>query len=182
MTMDAIGIKKHQTYIKYFEDLCEWGFFKLVQKSSNQYSANIISLMCALPKNGKALDKANIKHGAKQTQSSGQSNSPIDKQLTIEQVNNKNNQDDFNFGFIKTPFFPAMMRLMDYRKSIEKEFKTQMSLEAGYRELLELSSNDPAVAELIVDQSISNQWQGVFELKAKKEFKPQSNSAYDGLL
>jgi len=80
MTMDAIGIKKHQTYIKYFNELCEWGFFVLVQKSVNQYSANIISLGIALPKNGKALDKAIITHTAKQTQSNGQSNSSIDKQ------------------------------------------------------------------------------------------------------
>ena len=85
MAMDAIGIKKHGTYIKYFEDLCEWGFFKLVQKSKNQYSSNIISLVSALPKNGKALDKAIIKHAAKQTESNGQSNSSILKQETNKQ-------------------------------------------------------------------------------------------------
>jgi len=33
MTMDAIGIKKHQTYIRYFEDLCEWGFFNWLKLS-----------------------------------------------------------------------------------------------------------------------------------------------------
>ena len=58
MTMDAIGIKKHQTYIRYFTDLIEWGFIKLIQKSTNQYSSNIISLLSAIPKNGKALGKA----------------------------------------------------------------------------------------------------------------------------
>jgi hypothetical protein len=78
MTMDAIGIKKHQTYIKYFEDLCEWGFFKLIQKSKNQYSANIISLVNAIPKKGKALDKAIIKHTSKQIESNGQSKDSID--------------------------------------------------------------------------------------------------------
>jgi len=67
MTMDALGIKKHQTYIKYFRDLCEWGFFILIQESKNQYSSNIISINSALPKNGKALDKAIIKHAAKQS-------------------------------------------------------------------------------------------------------------------
>lgn len=93
MAMEAIGIKKHQTYIKYFTDLVEWGFIKLVEKSKNQYSANVISLKSAIPKNGKALDNALIKHGAKQTESMGQSNSSIDKQynneqITIEQYNN----------------------------------------------------------------------------------------------
>jgi hypothetical protein len=86
MAMDALGIKKHQTYIKYFNDLVEFGFFKLIQKSTNQYSANIISISFAMPKNGKALDKAFIKHRAKQTESNGQSISSIDKQLNKEQL------------------------------------------------------------------------------------------------
>ncbi len=93
MSMEALGIKKHGTYIKYFLDLVEWGFIGLVQKSQNQYSANIITLETALPKNGKAMDKAIIKHGVKHTakqtktigQSTGQSNSTIDKPLTINQ-------------------------------------------------------------------------------------------------
>jgi hypothetical protein len=89
MVMDAIGIKKHQTYIKYFNDLVEWGFFELVQKSLNQYSANIISLKSAKPKSGKALDKAIITHKAKQIASIGQSNSSIDK--PINQLTNKPN-------------------------------------------------------------------------------------------
>lgn len=67
MTMDAIGIKKHSTYIRYFNDLVEWKFFDLIQKSANQYSSNIICLVSALPKNGEALDKAIVKHGAKHT-------------------------------------------------------------------------------------------------------------------
>ena len=86
MAMDALGIKKHQTYIKYFNELVEFGFFKLIQKSTNQYSANIISISFAMPKKGKALDKAFIKHRAKQTQSNGQSNSSIDKQYNKEQI------------------------------------------------------------------------------------------------
>ena len=58
MAMDAIGIKKHQTYTRYLNDLVDWGFIIMVQRSSNQYSANIISLINAMPKNGKALGKA----------------------------------------------------------------------------------------------------------------------------
>jgi hypothetical protein len=88
MAMEAIGIKKHHTYIKYFNDLCEWGFFILVEKSRNQYSANIISLNIAMPKNGEALGKARTKHAAKQTQSNGQSTGCIDKHITLEQKNN----------------------------------------------------------------------------------------------
>lgn len=95
MTMDALGIKNHHTFIKYFNDLVEWGFFKLVQKSTNQYSANIISLQCGKSKNNKALDKAFITHASKQPQgqqhsnpqSTQQSNDSIDK--PINQLTNK---------------------------------------------------------------------------------------------
>lgn len=99
MTMDALGIKKHQTYIKYFNDLVDWKFFNLIQKSKNQYSANIISLISAMPKSGEALDKAIIKHAAKQTESNGQSNSSINKQInkeTKKQENNKEHLDIFD--------------------------------------------------------------------------------------
>ena len=84
MACDAVGIKKPQTFIKYFNDLEDWGFIKVVERSKNQYSANIISLISATPKKGEAMDKAMVKHAA----SKGQSNSPINKQvnnITIEQ-------------------------------------------------------------------------------------------------
>lgn len=101
MAMDAIGIKKASTYKKYFDDLVEWGFFVLIQESKNQYSANIISLNApdsAKPKNGKALDKAIVKHAAKQTEGTGlgmgQSKRPIDKPLTIEPINHLTNKQE----------------------------------------------------------------------------------------
>lgn len=93
MACDAIGINKPQTLIKYFNDLVEWGFIKVIERSKNQYSANIISLISAKPKNGKALDKALdkaiVKHAAKQSLSTRQSISPIDKPLTNEPLTNE---------------------------------------------------------------------------------------------
>jgi len=89
MTMEALGIKKHQTYIKYFRELIEYGFIKLIQESKNQYSANIISLQTAMPENGKALDKALIKHGAKQTESTGQSTGQSKVHIDKQETNNK---------------------------------------------------------------------------------------------
>lgn len=80
MTMEAIGVKKYQTYGKALNELSEWGFIQFIEKSKNQYSANIIRIS-ATTKNGKAqgeargkaLDKAIIKHGSKQGKSTGQS-------------------------------------------------------------------------------------------------------------
>ncbi len=90
MTMEAIGIRSYGTYSKTFNDLVDFGFFNLIQKSTNQYSANIIALSNFSKALDKALDKAFIKHGSKQEESTGQSIDSIDKQETKnkEQINN----------------------------------------------------------------------------------------------
>jgi hypothetical protein len=66
MTMDAIGVKKYQTYIKAFRELIDWGFINLIEQSKNQYSSNIISLNYAMPKKSKAQDRALDKAMAKE--------------------------------------------------------------------------------------------------------------------
>lgn len=87
MAMDAIGLKRHQTYMRYFKDLVDWGFFVLVQKSENQYSSNVISLHSGLPKNRKALDKALLKHTA--------NHPPNQKEITVY-INKPINQEPIN--------------------------------------------------------------------------------------
>ena len=62
MAMDAIGVKNWRTYSKAFNDLVEWGFFKLIEKSKNQYSATVIAIVKNTKANTKALTKARQKH------------------------------------------------------------------------------------------------------------------------
>lgn len=69
MTMDAIGIKNWRTYITAFNDLCDWGFFNLIEKSKNQYSANVIAIVKNTKATTKALSKASQKHLQKQVNS-----------------------------------------------------------------------------------------------------------------
>lgn len=127
MAMDAIGIKKHQTYIKYFNDLVDWGFFIMIERSKNQYSSNIISLVNALPKNGEALDKAIIKHGAKQIASIGQSNSSIDKQLTNKPKTTKQPIPEFsdflNYAIEKKPLIDEFSVRAKYDSWVENGWR-----------------------------------------------------------
>lgn len=53
-TMRAVGICNFKTYSKAVQQLIDWGFIKLVHKSTNQYTASKIALV----KNTKALPKA----------------------------------------------------------------------------------------------------------------------------
>lgn len=89
---EAIGIKSYNTYIKTLHDLIEWGFIRLIQKSKNQHTANIIAISNFDKASDKALDKALIKHVIKQDESTSESIDSIiklinNKQVTSKQVN-----------------------------------------------------------------------------------------------
>lgn len=91
IAMEAIGIKSYNTYIKTFNDIIDFGFFILVEKSKNQYTANIIELSNFDKALDKALDEATTKHLLKQLQSTGESNDSINKLLTKETIELINN-------------------------------------------------------------------------------------------
>jgi hypothetical protein len=82
MAKEAIGIRSYNTYINTLNDLVEFGFIKLIEKSKNQYSSNIIALSNFDKAHDKALDKALIKHTTKQRKSIDS----INKQETKEQI------------------------------------------------------------------------------------------------
>jgi len=88
MTMEAIGIRSYNTYSKTFNDLVDFGFFNLIERSTNQYSANIIGLSNFNKALDKALDKAFIKHGTKQSESTEQSIDSINKPINNKQETN----------------------------------------------------------------------------------------------
>ena len=80
MVKDAIGIRNFRTYAKTLNDLVEWGFIIMIEKSKNQYSSNIIAIVADAKAPTKALDKAM----QKQIQKQSNSIVSIDKQETIE--------------------------------------------------------------------------------------------------
>jgi uncharacterized phage protein (TIGR02220 family) len=96
MTMEAIGIKSYNTYINTFNELVEFGFFSLIEKSKNQYSSNIIALSNFNKALDKALDKAFIKHATKQSESTQQSTSEsidsINKPINNKPIKQKTNK------------------------------------------------------------------------------------------
>ena len=86
MAKEAIGIRSYNTYINTLNDLVDFGFINLIEKSKNQYSSNIVALSNFDKAPDKALDKAMIKHGTKQRESNSSINKQeTNKQETIEQ-------------------------------------------------------------------------------------------------
>lgn len=94
MTKDAIGIKNYRTYTNTLNDLIEWGFIKLIQKSKNQHSSNIVAIVKNTKAHTKALDKAMQKQSQKQSESTVSINKPNNIE-TKEHINNVFTFDEF---------------------------------------------------------------------------------------
>lgn len=176
MTMEAIGIKKHQTYMKYFNDLVEWGFIKLIEKSKNQYSSNIISLINAMPKKGKAYSKANINHAAKQVSSIGQSNSSIDKPNNLITIK-PNNKSNFSFR-------ESLLKICNNESLVDgwidvRKKKKASNTEAAFKIFLNQLEKSKMPIEDVLTECINRGWYGFkaewMEIKSFNQPKKEEN-------
>lgn len=127
MAKEAIGIRSYNTYIKTLNDLIDFGFIKMIEKSKNQYSSNIIALSNFNKALDKALDKALIKHTTKQVKSTRQSIDSINKQETInKETINKNIPafNDFkNYVLENEPNIDLKALELKYKSWIENDWK-----------------------------------------------------------
>ena len=120
MAKNAIGIRNYRTYSKTFSDLVEWGFVEVIEKSKNQYTANIIALTNNAITTKRALDNAIVKNAkAKSVAMQKQYNGTvgINKPSTNKQKTKKS-IDDRKAVFKKTlhPF------LAEYGKGFLNDF------------------------------------------------------------
>ena len=128
MTKDAIGIKNYRTYSNTLNDLIEWGFITLVQKSKNQYSSNVIAIVKNTKANTKALDKAMQTHSQKQVHDIVCIDKP-NNNITIEQINNIYSFDEF---------WNLYGKKVDRKKCEEKYYKLSIEQITKIKEVLHL--------------------------------------------
>jgi uncharacterized phage protein (TIGR02220 family) len=123
MVMEAIGVKNWRTYSSGLNELAEFGFIKIIEKSQNQYSSNIIAIVNFTKAHTKPLDKALSNHHTNHSQTTVS----IDKQETIEQINNI----DFNFDLFLDWFNKTTNRnFKSIPEATKKSFKAR--LKEGY--------------------------------------------------
>lgn len=76
----------------------------------------------------------------------------------------KSRKKGLDLSFVPADFLPIVGRWVKYKQE-RKQAYTQSGIEACYHKLLELSNTNPNIAMAVVEQSIANNWAGLFELK-----------------
>lgn len=176
MTMEAVGIKSYNTYINSLKDLVKWGFIKMIEKSKNQYSSNIIALSKNTKALNKALDKAFIKHATKQNESISKSIDSIDKQYNNKQLTNKPiNQEPIVKAFSKKDFRETLIELGADKIHIEDWFKVRVNKKAAFTQTaLKLFINECDKNNFPIHEAVricaENSWKG-FKVEWVKNLK-----------
>ena len=71
-----------------------------------------------------------------------------------------------DFSFVDERFMPAVQKWLDYKKEKRQTYK-QIGFKIFYEKLVRLSSGDPDVAMVIIEQSMANNYAGIFAVGQK---------------
>ena len=78
----------------------------------------------------------------------------------------------YDLSFVASEFVEVFTEWLEYKRGRRETYKTPMGLKKCYSHLINLCGGDVGKARLIVEQSIANNYAGLFELKA--QFAKQS--------
>ena len=96
--------------------------------------------------------------GACQTETKQKPN----KEKVKEKVTKKS---QFDYSFVEPQFRKPFEDWLKYKRTKKQMYKRQCDLELCYKKLKEYSGGNAEKAILIIEQSMTNNWSGLFELK-----------------
>jgi len=86
------------------------------------------------------------------------------KDISIKEKINKKEKAE-KPPFVDPAFEESFSMWLEYKHQRKESYKSDMSLKACYNKLVKLAGGDPSVAMAIVEQSMANNWAGLFALK-----------------
>lgn len=137
------------------------GYFKNPEKPSGLFWDN--------DENPKNLDKDNDKDNDKEK---------ISKTLNSPKKKIKKKKDDFDLSFVDENLKEPFNMWLEYKQSLPQKLRyhTQLGVERAYNSLCEYSGMDKYKAQLIVDQSITANYQGIFPLNQMTKVRDEAPS------
>jgi hypothetical protein len=71
---------------------------------------------------------------------------------------------EWDFSFLEDDF-KIFLDWLEYKKDRKESYKSQRSIQIAYKKMKELSGNNSEIAKKIVEQSMANNYAGLFEFK-----------------
>lgn len=109
-------------------------------------------------------------------QSKNESNTKKEKKINKGNEIKESKEDSVLF-FVSENFKPVFEKWLKYKSDRKEKYKSEDSEKACYEKLLKLSEGSPETAMEIVNQSMANNWAGLFELK-EKSFAKKENKTF----
>lgn len=88
-----------------------------------------------------------------------------EKEKDKKKILSKDNIKEKEKDFVAPEFAQVFSLWLEYKRQRRESYKSDMSLKICYNKLVKLSNGDPDTAVAVVEQSIANNWAGLFELK-----------------
>jgi hypothetical protein len=96
---------------------------------------------------------------------------------TNDTYNNKYNN---KYNNIPKSFEKVIEKWLDYKQKRRETYKNEQQIQIMINRLIKISNNSPDIANEIIEQSISNNYAGFFELKGSKNANRRNNKATVG--
>jgi hypothetical protein len=137
-------------------------------KSTNKYS---VITICKYDDYQNICDDTNRQTNRQTNKQLTSNQQTTNKQLTTNNndkndnnVNNDKKINGFDFKFLEPEYKEIFINWIEYKKARKESYKTQASLELCYAKMKKLAANNSETAKLIVNNSMANNWAGLFEI------------------
>ena len=150
--------------------ICEYENYQSGGKKAQQ-----INRQANQQANQQALEQQLLRYKSGSCDDSQQANQQVNQQANQQQYkNNKENKEKLTtvsypplppLDFVSQEFAEAFSLWLEYKKHKGQTYKDDKSKKICYNKLVKLSDNNPDTAMSIVEQSMANNWAGLFALK-----------------
>jgi len=186
ITMESLGIGSYNTYKKALQDLIDFGFVILISESKNQHYSKVVALSINDKATDKALDKATIKATDEATDKATDTiNRQIYNYTNIQYIEGEEEKNKDDVSSVKknekeerkkvaqkkeinipVDFIPIWEEWLSYRKAKKKKPYAGVKWEQiAFDKFYSISNADALIANEILQQTITRNWDGLFELK-----------------
>lgn len=151
---------------------------KIVRQKSNVTTIISICNYIEYQSGDKANSKANSKAKSQKTDTNKNDKNKNDKNEKNNEYNIIDFFQNFDFSFCSSEFEDLLKTWLSYKKSKNQTYKSEASIKIFYKKLLEYSGSDLDKAKIIIENSMCNNWSGIFALKETNQNNSYSRKAY----